>query len=102
MRDIRSPITIMSESQSLFRETTSTIRKPLRVLGCLAAAFILAFAPGCKTESGKVKVAVVTNNSESFWKIAEAGATKAATEADVELLFRTPSPGEVATQKEII
>src|SRR5262249_48064302 len=51
---------------------------------------------------GKPRVAFVSNNPEAFWNIAEAGAKKAAGEFNVELLFRKPSPGNAATQKEEI
>jgi ribose transport system substrate-binding protein len=74
--------------------------KPLRIVGCLAAA--LALLAGCQRDSGKPKVAFVSNNPESFWTIAEAGANKAAAEADVELLFRRPQQGDVSKQREVV
>lgn len=75
------------------------VSKFLTVAVCGA---LLAFSAGCKRSASKTKVAFVSNNPESFWVIAEAGAKKAADEAGVELLFRKPSPGNVATQKEAI
>ena len=75
---------------------------PLRKLGWLLAALSLTVLAGCNRGPTKMKVAFVSNNAESFWTIAEAGAKKAADEADVELLFKKPATGDVATQKEII
>jgi ribose transport system substrate-binding protein len=76
--------------------------KSLRVLGWLTAGLFLAVSAGCQRGPVKTKVAFVTNNPESFWSIAEAGATKAAAEEDVELLFKMPDVGDAAKQKEII
>jgi ribose transport system substrate-binding protein len=72
-----------------------------RALGLLTAALALALA-GCQPDSGKPKVAFVSNNPESFWTIAEAGAAKAAAEENVELLFRRPQQGDPAKQREQI
>src|SRR4051812_40682962 len=76
--------------------------KPLHSLVLAAAALALLGLVGCKSSSGKPRVAFVSNNPESFWSIAEAGAKKAAEDHDVELLFRMPTPGNAATQKEVI
>jgi ribose transport system substrate-binding protein len=76
--------------------------KPLRILCWLAVGLLLAGSLGCKRGPSKPKVAFVSNNPESFWNIAEAGAQKAAGEADVDLLFRKPSTGDVADQKQVI
>jgi ribose transport system substrate-binding protein len=73
--------------------------KPLRYLAFALIVFGLA---GCKGDSGKPRVAFVTNNPESFWTIAEKGANKAADEFDVELYFRKPSKGDAAEQKDKI
>ncbi len=76
--------------------------KPLHCFAWVAATLILTLAAGCKGESGKPRVAFVTNNPESFWTIAEAGAKKSAEEHGVELLFRMPTSGDAAVQKEVI
>src|SRR5262245_34503395 len=77
--------------------------KPLHCLRLAACALVcLAASLGCSSGSGKPRVAFVSNNPEAFWNIAEAGAKKAAEEYKVELLFRKPSPGNAATQKEEI
>jgi ribose transport system substrate-binding protein len=76
--------------------------KPLHCLGLACCAALLAGLVGCKSDSGKPKVAFVSNNPEAFWNIAEAGANKAAKEVNVQLIFRKPSPGNAATQKEEI
>lgn len=74
-----------------------------RVLILLTAAFVLGMVPACKKDpAGKVKIAVVTNNNKDFWKICEAGARKAAKEADVDLIFRMPEKGDVGVQMQIV
>jgi ribose transport system substrate-binding protein len=71
-------------------------------LGWVAIAVCLAFLPACQqNNSGKPKVAFITNNPESFWTIAEAGCDKAAKEFNVEVVFRRPANG-AAEQTEII
>ncbi len=73
-----------------------------RVLLMLLPAMVLGMVPACKKESGKIKVAVVTNNPANFWKICDAGARKAAKDHDVELIFRMPEKGDPGTQREIV
>lgn len=62
-----------------------------RIFLLMLPAFLLGMIPACKSDSGKKKIAIVTNNPESFWLICEAGAQKAAKEFDVELIFRKPA-----------
>jgi len=76
--------------------------KSLRVAGVVAAGLALALLPACQQDSGKPKVAFVTNNPESFWTIAEAGATKSAQEQNVDLLFRRPDKGDPGVQRTVI
>jgi ribose transport system substrate-binding protein len=76
--------------------------KPLRLFAGLAVGLALAVLPACQQGSGKIKVAFVSNNPESFWTIAEAGTKKAAAEEDVEVLFRKPAQNDAGLQKEII
>lgn len=73
-------------------------------LGLVAAvATGLAFVPACgKKESGKPKIAVVTNCTDPFWDLAEAGAQKAAQDFDVEVTFRQPERMAAEVQKPII
>jgi ribose transport system substrate-binding protein len=68
----------------------------------LLPAFLLGLIPACKKDSGKIKVAVVTNNNKDFWKICDAGARKAARDFDVELIFRMPEKGDVGIQMQIV
>jgi ribose transport system substrate-binding protein len=56
----------------------------------------------CGGGSGKPRVAFVSNNTDQFWSIAEAGTKKAADEVGVEVYFRRPPTGSAADQKEII
>ncbi len=64
---------------------------------------MLAFtATGCRSQSGKAKVAFVSNNAYEFWTFAQKGAEKAAGEFDVELEFKKPQEGSVEVQQQII
>ena len=76
--------------------------KPLQVFCWVGCCLTLIGAAGCNKGPNKPRVAFITNNPESFWTIAEAGAKKAEAEFGVELIFRKPSPGNAATQKEEI
>ena len=71
----------------------------------LLVAAGLAALPACNKQSGttaKPKIAVVTNCTDPFWDICEAGAKKAAAEKDVDLLFRQPERLAAEVQKPII
>jgi ribose transport system substrate-binding protein len=74
----------------------------LRASVVVALAAVLAFVPACGKKSGKPRIAVVTNCTDPFWDLCEAGAKKAAEEFDVELLFRQPERGTAEVQKPII
>jgi ribose transport system substrate-binding protein len=50
----------------------------------------------------KPKIAIVSNNTDDFWTICEAGAKKAAGEFNADLLFRKPAQGNADDQREII
>ena len=77
--------------------------KPLHVLSWLVVALSAVGLPACSGgSSGKPKVAFVSNNPDTFWTIAEAGCRKAEQETDVEVIFRKPSEGDPAKQKEIV
>lgn len=75
-------------------------------LGLIAAVALgLGFIPACGKSgetSAKPKVAVVTNCTDPFWDLAEAGATKAAQDFDVDLTFRQPERMAAEVQKPII
>jgi ribose transport system substrate-binding protein len=73
-----------------------------RALFVLAAASALALLPSCNRDSGKIKIAVVTNNPEDFWTICEKGARDAADKEGVELIFRRPDKAEAGTQLNIL
>jgi ribose transport system substrate-binding protein len=68
----------------------------------LAVAVGLATVPACGNQSGKTKIAIVTNGTATFWDLCEAGARKAAAENDVDLLFRQPERNSAEVQKPII
>lgn len=68
-------------------------------------AIIPACAPSKPTLAPALnwpKVAFVSNNPDPFWSIVEAGCSKAGTENTVEVIFKKPSSGNAAEQKEII
>src|SRR5207248_5704859 len=69
----------------------------------------LAALPACNSSKpsapqggNRPAVAFVTNNPATFWNNVEAGGNKAALENNVELIFKRPSSGNAAEQKEII
>lgn len=75
----------------------------LRVSVIVALAAVLACVPACgKKDTGKIKIGVVTNCTAEFWTICEAGATKAAEEHNVELLFRQPEKMDASVQMPIV
>ena len=62
-----------------------------RVSVVLVLVAVLASLPACGTNKpGRITIGVVTNCTAEFWQIAEAGATKAAKDNDVDLQFRQP------------
>src|SRR5437899_11678256 len=75
----------------------------MRVVPVLAVAAGLAVIPACgNRSSGKPRIAIVTNCTDPFWDLCEAGAKKAAQDFDVELLFRQPERLAAEVQKPII
>jgi ribose transport system substrate-binding protein len=68
----------------------------------VALAILSLLLPACSTETGKPKVAFVTNNPAQFWTYAEGGCKKAAQDFNVEVLFRRPDKNDAALQKQII
>ncbi|QEG31716.1 D-allose transporter subunit [Gemmata obscuriglobus] len=77
----------------------------LRVSVIAALAAVLACVPACgkKDGAGKAKIGVVTNCTDEFWDICDAGARKAAAEFNVDLLFRQPEQAfDAKAQMEIV
>ena len=70
----------------------------------MVVGWILVSLAGCgrNAGSGKLKLGFVSNNAHEFWSIAEAGTRKAEKELGVEVIFRRPTEGTAARQKEII
>ena len=77
-----------------------TLRASLMIL--LAAGLAAIPACGGKAGGNKAKIAIVTNCTDPFWDLCEAGAKKAAADNDVELLFRQPERMAAEVQKPII
>src|SRR5262245_58464446 len=73
-----------------------------RVSVVLVLAAVLACVPACSKKSDKIKIGVVTNCTDPFWDLCEAGAKKAAQDFDVEVLFRQPEAMDAAKQLPII
>jgi ribose transport system substrate-binding protein len=76
--------------------------RTLHLSGLVLAGVVLTALAGCGGGQSRPRVAFVSNNPEDFWTIAEAGATQAAAEENVELIFRRPERGEAAAQREVI
>lgn len=74
----------------------------LRVPVIVAVAALLACLPACSKKSDKIKIGVVTNCTDPFWDLCEAGAKKAEQDFDVEVLFRQPEKLDASVQLPII
>jgi ribose transport system substrate-binding protein len=74
----------------------------LRISVVAALAAVVACVPACSKKSDKMKIGVVTNCTDPFWDLCEAGAKKAAQDFDVEVLFRQPEAMDVAKQMPIV
>lgn len=76
-----------------------------RLVILLSALTLLA---GCAREtrspreSGKVRLAFISNNPYEFWTFAEAGTKKAAADLGIEVEFKKPPKGSAEEQQEII
>jgi ribose transport system substrate-binding protein len=72
------------------------------VIAALGA--VLACLPACgrKQDSGKPRIAIVTNCADPFWDICAAGAKDAAKELGAEVIFRQPDTLATEVQKPII
>ncbi len=71
--------------------TIMTASSLLRGLVVVAVGLMMAVCPACSNRSpDRITIGVVTNCVADFWRICEAGATKAAKDYDVHLQFRQP------------
>jgi ribose transport system substrate-binding protein len=76
---------------SLSPESGASVPRLFHVSVVLMLGVVLACLPACaKKKSDRITVGVVTNCTADFWRIAEAGANKAAKDFDVDLQFRQP------------
>ena len=62
----------------------------IRFSAVAVVAALIAFVPACSKKSGRITIGVVTNCTDPFWDLCEAGAKKAGQDFDVEVLFRQP------------
>jgi ribose transport system substrate-binding protein len=78
-------------------------RNLFQMLGLLSLVCLLAALPACgNARTGKPKVAIVTNATDPFWDICQAGAMKAAADFDIELVFKQPTEMTVDAQMKIV
>jgi ribose transport system substrate-binding protein len=80
------------------------VRHYLRLAVVVALATVVASLPACsrKQDSGKPRIAIVTNCADPFWDICNAGAKDAANKFGAELIFRQPDTLATEVQKPII
>lgn len=83
-------------------ESGAVVSRVLRLSLLPLLGVILAFIPACSSKSEKLKIAMVTNCTDPFWDLCEAGAKKAAQDFDVDLLFRQPEKLDASIQTPII
>lgn len=73
-----------------------------RLLLSSLVALVCGLGISCNKNTGKVKIAVVTNNPAEFWSIAEKGAKDAGEKFGVDVIFRMPEKGEAGIQRDIV
>lgn len=78
--------------------------RTIRLCSFLAAAALITAIPACggKSAPDRIKIGIVTNCTNPFWDLCEAGANKAAKDFDVDVIFRQPEGLDVAKQMPII
>jgi ribose transport system substrate-binding protein len=78
--------------------------RSLRLFGLLTCALAVVSLSGCgrSTSTQRPRIAFVSNNTEDFWTIAEAGTKKAGEDLGVEVVFKRPQNATAAEQKQII
>lgn len=78
------------------------MKRILLVLSVVLAASLALSCAKQGTESGKPRVAFVTNNVSDFWSIAKAGVKAGEKDFDAVCDFRMPTQGTALEQKEIL
>jgi ribose transport system substrate-binding protein len=81
----------------------------LRGLAVVLTAGLVALLPACGGgggagggKSGRAKVAIVTNTTDPFWDICQAGAMKGAKDFDIDVVFKQPVEMVVDTQMKVV
>ena len=76
----------------------------LRLALVVSLGTLVACLPACsrKQESGKPRIAIVTNCADPFWDICNAGAKKGAVDFNADVIFRQPDTLATEVQKPII
>ncbi len=80
-------------------------RSVLRAAAVVLAGVVLAAIPACGGgggTGGKAKVAIVTNCTDPFWDICQAGAIKGGKDFDVDVTFKQPDQGTVDVQMKTV
>lgn len=82
-------------------------RSVVRGLAAAVTAGLIALLPACGGsggggKSGKTKVAIVTNTTDPFWDICQAGAVKGAKDFDLDVVFKQPVEMTVDTQMKVV
>ena len=73
-----------------------------RLLLSSLLAVVCGLGISCNKNTGRVKIAVVTNGPFEFWTYCEKGAKDAGEKYGVDVIFRMPEKNEVALQRDII
>ncbi|HEV3262655.1 MAG TPA: sugar-binding protein [Gemmataceae bacterium] len=78
--------------------------KLLRTVACLATGIALATLTACNSgsNSGRTKVAFISNNPYEFWTYARKGTEQAAKDFDVDVEFYMPPLGKAEEQRQAI
>lgn len=76
----------------------------LRVAVVVGLAGVVACLPACsrKQDSGRPRIAIVTNCADPFWDICAAGAKQGGKDFDAEVIFRQPNELSTSVQMPII
>jgi ribose transport system substrate-binding protein len=76
-----------------------------RIAAILSVGAVLAALPACGkggSDSGKPKVAIITNCADPFWDICQAGALQAGKDFGVDVTFKQPEQMTVDLQMKIV
>jgi ribose transport system substrate-binding protein len=89
---------------TLLSKAGAAVLRIVRLGLVMGLAASVAFVPACsrKQETGKPRIAIVTNCADPFWDICAAGAKQGAIDFNAEVIFRQPDTLATEVQKPII